>query len=64
MHYRSTYGVPNAMIELVQSLHYGMPASVMIRGGKLEPFSVQNGLQGYTIAPTLFILCFGVWIID
>ena len=49
------------MIELVQSLHDGMSATVTVRGGKSEPFSVQNGLhQGCTIAPILFILYFGL----
>ena len=55
------YGVPDVMIELVQSLHDGMSATVTAGGGKSEPVSVWNGLcQGCTIAPTLFILYFGL----
>ena len=55
------YGVPDIMIELIRSLHDGMSATVTVGGGRSEPFSVRNGLhQGCTIAPTLFILYFGL----
>ena len=55
------YGVPDVMIELVQTLHDGMSATVTAGGGKSESFSVWNGLrQECTIAPTLFILYFGL----
>ena len=55
------YGVPDVMIELLRSLHDGMSATVTVGGGRSEPFLVQNGLrQGCTIAPTLFILYFGL----
>ena len=55
------YGVPDIMIELIRSLHDGMSATVTVGGGRSEPFSVWNGLrQGCTIAPTLFILYFGL----
>ena len=38
-----------------------MSATVTVGGGRSEPFSVRNGLrQGCTIAPTLFILYFGL----
>ena len=50
------------MIELIRSLHDGMSATVMVGGRWSEPFLVQNGglHQGCTIAPTLFILHFGL----
>ena len=55
------YGVPDVMIELIRSLHDGMSATVTVGGGRFEPFLVQNGLhQECTIAPTLFILYFGL----
>ena len=55
------YDVPDIMIELIRSLHDGMSATVTVGGGRSEPFSVRNGLrQGCTIAPTLFILYFGL----
>ena len=55
------YGVPDIMIELIRSLHDGISATVTVGGGRSEPFSVWNGLhQGCTIAPTLFILYFGL----
>ena len=42
----------------------GMSATVTAGGGRLDPFSVRNGLhQGCTIAPTLFILYFS-FVID
>ena len=38
-----------------------MSATVTVGGGRSEPFFVWNGLrQGCTIAPTLFILYFGL----
>jgi len=53
--------LPDVMVELIQSLHEGMFVTVTIRGGRSEPFSVQNGLhQGCTIAPTLFIMYFSL----
>ena len=55
------YGVPDVLIELMQSLHDGISATVTVGGGRSEPFFIQNGLrQGCTIAPTLFILYFGL----
>ena len=39
------YGVPDVMVELIQSLHDGMSATVMVGGGRSEPFSVRNGLR-------------------
>ena len=57
VHCRSTYGIPEVMTEILQALHDGMFAIVIVGGGKSEPFSVQSILcQGCTIAPTLFIL--------
>ena len=50
------YGVPDIMIDLIQSLHDGMSATVTVGGGRFEPFLVQNGLhQGCTVL--LLLLC-------
>ena len=49
------YGVPNVMIEFIQSLHDGTSATVTVSG---ELFLIQNELcQGCTTAPILFVLC-------
>ena len=49
----SEHGVPSAMTELLESLHGGMVAEVMVNGA--TTLRVSNGLrQGCTIAPTLF----------
>ena len=53
------YGVPDCLIDLVHTFHYGMVATVAVSGEEAPLFQVRSGLhQGCTIAPTLFILYF------
>ena len=37
------YGVPDVLMELVWPLHDGMSATVMVEGGRSEPFFVGSG---------------------
>jgi len=51
--------VPDCLVDLLHSFYDGMAATVSVGGEDATPFEVKNGLrQGYTIAPTLFILYF------
>ena len=57
------YSIPPMMIHLLQSLHVGMKAEVIIGGRVALEIEVQNGLrQGCTIAPTLVNLYFNLMI--
>jgi len=45
------------MLNIIQSFHEGMEASVRMRDGVDDSFEVMNGLwQGCIMAPTLFNL--------
>ena len=55
------YGIPAAMVEIIQSLHNGMKAEVTIDGSATPEIEVQNGLhQGCSTVPTLFNLYFNL----
>ena len=50
-------GVPEVLVEIVQSFHSDMKARVRLEGELLEEIEVNNGLrQGCTMAPSLFNL--------
>ena len=52
-------GVPPNMLNVINSFHDGMKATIRIGSTQSESFSVCNGLrQGCTLAPTLFNLYF------
>ena len=55
------YGVPPAMVEIIQSLHDEMKVEVIVDGSAIPEIEVQNGLhQGWSMAPTLFNLYFNL----
>lgn len=59
------YGVPPAMVEIIQSLHDGMKVEVIVDGSAIPGIEVQNGLhQGWSMAPTLFNLYFNLAIVQ
>ena len=50
-------GVPDVLVDIVQSFHSNMVARIRVDGELLEEIGVSNGLrQGCTMAPTLFNL--------
>ena len=50
-------GVPNSTIQLIQSFHQDMYATIKLDGNTLDPIAVENGLrQGCCMAPVLFNL--------
>ena len=54
-------GIPEGLLNLIQSFHESMQAAVRVGASTTEPFAVNNGLrQGCVMAPVLFNLYFGV----
>lgn len=54
-------GLPDIMIQVIISLHFGMKGSVRVGGEISETFNVTNGTkQGCVMAPVLFALFFSV----
>ena len=50
-------GVPDSLVQLLESFHSNMSAQVVVNGTGLEEIGVANGLrQGCTMAPVLFNL--------
>ena len=52
-------GIPDKIVNIIQSFHEGMRATVQVGGESTEEFEVTCGLrQGCILAPSLFILFF------
>ena len=50
-------GVPDILVDIIQSFHAGMEAKIRVDGEVLEEIQVNTGLrQGCMMAPTLFNL--------
>ena len=59
------YGVPEKMLNVVNSFHEGMHAEVRVGSTVTDRFEVRNGLrQGCTLAPTLFNIYFSAMVAD
>ena len=53
------YGIPDKIINILESFHSGMEGKVSRQGEILEPFKINNGLrQGCVLAPVLFNIFF------
>ena len=48
-------GVPTSTIQLIQSFHQDMQATIQLDGNSLDAIAIENGLrQGCCMAPVLF----------
>ncbi len=53
-------GIPPRLVQLVQALHCGAQATVIVDGAMSEAFNLERGLkQGSVFAPLLFNIFFG-----
>ena len=51
------YGIPEAIVRLIEGIYTGTKAEVVTADGITEIFDILAGvLQGYTLAPYLFII--------